>query len=313
MLRIPQIITLTLGLAILYIPPSSTAEAGQSVLLVGNEYSGAVTEYSLAGSYLGVFASGINGPGCVTIGPLGDVYVSNYNGVNVYSPGGSLLRTIATDFGPGQSQVAANGDILVNNYYGGDVYAYSPTGTPLGIFSNPGLQRAYFSTLDSNGNLYISDPFDGVVEKISPTGIVEGAYIHQAGVGGFTFDSKGDLFACVFGAFTSDGRDKVVEFSPTGTYMGVVTETGLNTPTGIEIGPNGNLFVANANGNSITEYTTSGQYLGVSADTGMNDPIGIAFTASVPEPSSVILLLVGILVIPSSLVVRGRRKMVSVL
>jgi hypothetical protein len=300
MFRSDRIAGLALAVVMVCIALSHDAAGGQSVLLVGNETSGEVTEYSLSGSYLGVFASGINGASCVTIGPSGDVYVSNYKGVNVYSPSGSLLTAITTGFAAGQSQVAANGDILVNSYYGGAVYAYSPTGTALGVFSNPGLDRAYFSTFDSMSNLYITDQFSGVVERISSAGVNEGAYISNLpGVTGIAFDSKGDLFACVVGAFAADGQDKIVEYSPTGSYLGIITETGLDTPVGLVIGLNGNLFVANGDGNTITEYTTSGQYLGVFAGTGLDTPIGIAFTtASVPEPSSVVLLLVGVAVIP---------------
>lgn len=263
MSRSSGLIVLAVGVAMVF--ASRPADAGQSTLLVGNQYGYNVTEYSPSGSLLGSFVSGVPGAGCLTVGPSGDIYVSSWSGVNVYSPSGALLLDINTGFGPGQAQVAANGDILVNNYYGGDVYAYSSTGQALGIFSNPGLKRAYFSTLDAQGNLYITDQFSGVVEKISPTGVNEGAYIsNQPGVTGIAFDSKGDLFACVVGAFASDGRDKIVEYSPTGSFLGVISETGLDTPVGLAIGPNGNLFVANGSNNTITEYTTSGTYLGSS-------------------------------------------------
>ena len=148
--------------------------AGQVVMYVANTGSGTITEYSQSGSYLGVFASGLDGPGPLTVDRAGDVLVTTVDGFSEYSPSGSQLLSVQTNYTVGQIQVAANGDLLVNNYYGGDVLQYSSTGQYLGVFSNPGLQRANYSALDSQGNLYITDHFSGVIEKISPMGVPEG-------------------------------------------------------------------------------------------------------------------------------------------
>jgi hypothetical protein len=217
--------------------------------------------------------------------------------------------TISTSFVPGQVQEAANGNLLVNNYYGGDVLQYSPTGQFLGIFSNPGLQRAYYSALDSQGNLYITDHISGVVERISSTGVDEGHFLSNIlGVAGIAFDSKGDLFAAIDGLLAPDGKDKIVEYSSMGTYLGVITETGLGQPEGLAIGPDGNLYVANNTSNTITDYSTSGTYLGVFADNGLDTPAGIAFSASVPEPSTAVLLIMAGVTVPTCLLLRRRSR-----
>jgi hypothetical protein len=199
-------------------------------------------------------------------------------------------------------QISANGDLLVNNYFGGDIAQYSPTGQYIGIFSNPGLVRAYFSALDSQGNLYVTDFMSGVVRKISSTGVDEGNFISNvAGVTGIAFDSKGDLYVVINGS-----QYIILEYSPTGTFLGLIAETGLSSPYGLTFGPDGNIYVANAGNKTITDYTPSGTYLGVFADTGLSLPVGVVFSASVPEPSSAVLLIMAGATIAIGVSVRKR-------
>ncbi len=289
----------------LHFPKQS--KAGQATILVGNEGFNDVNQFSLSGANLGAFASSLPLAHNVTVDRAGDILVSYSDGFAEYSPSGTLLLNVSRSYNTGQVQVGANGDFLVNNYYGGDVLEYSPTGQYLGIFSNPGLQRAYFSAFDAQGNLYVTDQFGGVVAKISSTGVYEGNFITNiAGVVGIAFNSQGDLYAAVLGVF-SGGNDRIVEYSPTGQYLGIITYAGLNDPIGIAFGPNGNLYVVNNGNDTITEYKPSGSYLGVIADTGLNDAAGIAFsTASVPEPSSAVLLIIAGVTIPIGLVLRRR-------
>jgi hypothetical protein len=288
---------------------SSYTHSGEISLYVANEGNGTIRQFSDSGTDLGNFTSGLNAPITVLVDRSGDLFVSNVGDIQEYSPHGNLLLTISTSYSPGQVQVAANGNLLVNNYYGGDVLQYSSTGQYLGIFSNPGLQRAFYSAFDSQGNLYITDHISGIVERISSTGTDEGHFLTNVlGVAGIAFDSRGDLFVAIEGLLAPDGRDKIVEYSANGNYLGLITETGLSQPEGIAIGPDGNLYVANHTNNTITEYSLSGTYLGVFADTGLNEPNGIAFSiASVPEPSSAVLLIISGATVPPCLILRRRR------
>ena len=69
-----------------------------------------------------------------------------------------------------------------------------------------------------------------------------------------------------------------------------------NSGIGLALGGNGHLFLADnyggAGGNVIGEYTTSGELLNASFITGLNNPVAILV---VPEPSSSILVLLGLL------------------
>ena len=292
MTKTTRTLSLTLILAALLILLPAWAYAGATSLYVANEDNGTLRQFSEAGQDLGNFATGLNLPAWVTTDRAGDLYVSNFGGDSVqeYSPQGTLLLTIATPFQPGGVQITASGNILVGNYFGGSVYQYSSTGQSLGLFSNPGLMRADFMTLDSQGNLYVTDFISGVVRKISPTGVDKGNFLTNVqGIEGITFDSHGNLYA----AFSSG---TIREYSASGQYLGLITSTGLNLPYGITFGPNGNLFVANAGNDTIHEFSPSGTNLGVFASTGMNAPRSLVFSSAVPEPSAFLLTAIGVTV-----------------
>jgi hypothetical protein len=311
MYKTARIIGLAMTLAMCSLHLQGSAHADGISLYVANEGNGTVRQFSESGTDLGNFVSGLIAPANVSVDRSGNVFVSDFGGQSIqeYSPQGNLLLTISTSFSPGQVQVAANGNLLVNNYYGGDVLQYSPTGQYLGVFCNPGLARAYYSALDSQGNLYITDHGDGgLVRKISPSGIDEGNFISGVGfVAGIAYNSTGDLYVAIDGSL-SGGKDKIVEYSATGTYLGLITETGLGLPEGIALGPDGNLYVANYGNNTIQDFSPSGANLGVFANTGLDGPTGIAFGASVPEPSSAVLLIMAGVTIPTYLILRRRSR-----
>jgi hypothetical protein len=67
------------------------------------------------------------------------------------------------------------------------------------------------------------------------------------------------------------------------------------------------VYIADYQGDTIDEYSPSGAFLGVFAANNLDHPLGIAFTAvSVPEPTSALLLLAGIAVLPCALARRVR-------
>ena len=118
---------------------------------------------------------------------------------------------------------------------------------------------------------------------------------------GIAFNSSGDLFE----AESADGV--INEFSPNGTKT--TYATGLYQPDGIAFNPAGDMFVADfANFGSgagiIYEYTPTG--VRSTFATGLTGPSFVAFgPTSVPEPSSILLLLIGV-----AAIVRGKRTRV---
>lgn len=274
--------------------------AGSTSLYVANEDNGTVRQFSQSGTDLGNFATGLNAPAYITSNSAGDLFVSNFGGNSVqeYSPQGTLLMTIATPFQPGDALVTASGTLLVADYFGGSIYQYSSTGQSLGLFSNPGLVRADFMTLDAQGNLYVTDFMSGVVRKISPTGGDEGNFLTNVqGIEGIAFDSHGNLYA----AFQAG---MIKEYNASGQYLGLITSTGLDLPYGITFGPDSNLYVANAGNNTIHEFSPSGTDLGVFASTGMDAPRALVFSSAVPEPAGFLLMAIGVTIVSGPLVRR---------
>ena len=68
---------------------------------------------------------------------------------------------------------------------------------------------------------------------------------------GSAFDAKGDLFV------TDDFLGDVVEYSPTGAYMGVFA-SGLQNPLSVAFDQQGNLYVGQQGTNTIAEFNPSG-------------------------------------------------------
>jgi streptogramin lyase len=299
LLKTARILSVTTLLALFSIHLPRRADA-DPVLFVANQAGGTIEQFSTSGADLGSFKSGLIGPSYLAVDRAGDLYVSNFAGgfsVQEYSPQGALLLTIPTPYSPGGLAVTAAGNILVGDYFGGNVHQYSSTGKDLGIFSNPGLDRSYSLALDSQGNLYVSDQFGGVVRRISPTGVDEGNFLSNVpGVTGITFDSQGNLYAAFIGGVSPDGIDKIREYSPSGAQLLQITQVGLSSPTGVAIGPDGNLYVTNGGNNTVHKFSPTGTDLGVFASTGLDVPLDLVFgnAAAVPEPSVISLAIVGV-------------------
>jgi sugar lactone lactonase YvrE len=311
MFKTARMLGLAMTLAMVSIHPPSWADAGEIDLYVANQDNGTIRQFSQTGTDLGNFQSGLSSPTWISVDRSGDLFVSNYTGnigsVQEYSTQGNLLMTISTPFQPGDALVTSSGTILVGDYFGGSVYQYSSTGQSLGLFCNLGIRRAAWMAFDSQGNLYVTDFQSGVVRKISSTGVDEGNFLANVqGVNGIAFDSHGDLYA----AFSNDtsyynGPNMIREYSASGQDLGLIASTGLNLPYGITFGPDGNLYVTyhTYGGNdTIHEFSPTGTDLGVFASTGLDDPKSLVFdAASVPEPSSAVLLIMAGVTVPTCL------------
>jgi hypothetical protein len=269
--------------------------AGPINLYVVNPLSGTVRQFSQSGTDLGTFAMGA-GPCWLSRDVPGNLYVSSNvtDRVVEYSLQGTVKLTISTTFTPAGVQITASGNILVADYSGSGVYEYSSSGQSLGLFSSLGLSRADFIAFDSHSHLYVTDSIDGVVRKISPTGVNEGNFLTNVrGIEGIAFDPQGNLYAA-FATQTGSSTDMIRKYSASGQDLGLITSTGLDQPFGITFGPNGNLYVANSGNDTIHEFSPTGADLGVFASTGLSEPRDLVFDSSVPEPSSLLLVAIGV-------------------
>jgi DNA-binding beta-propeller fold protein YncE len=64
----------------------------------------------------------------------------------------------------------------------------------------------------------------------------------------------------------------------TGTLTGTLTPAGgWGSPTGIAVGPDGNVYVADAYDNVVDRFSSSGAFLGTFVSSGLDSPSGLAF------------------------------------
>ena len=255
---------------------------------------------------ISTFATGLQTPFGLALDSAGDLYVNDFNGSGIlrYSPTGAFLGVFASTANIGQGVGLAFdsfGNLYTPVFNGSYVNRFSPTGTYLGVFASTIYGTGSAPTglaFDGSGNLYVSNSSGNVsstaqgnIVEFSPTGAFLRVFASQ-GVNapqGLAFDSVGDLYV------TNLNNDTITEYSPTGAYLGVFASTGLDGPRSVAFDSVGDLYVTNLNNGTITEYSPSGAYLGVLVS-GLSSPEFLAFaTSTVPEPTSRLLLGIGVL------------------
>jgi len=147
--------------------------------------------------------------------------------------------------------------------------------------------------VDNNGNVYVADRGGFVIRKIFASGLVttiagSGVYGYADGYGGaasfqapvgITVDASGNLYVTEDGAgtirrITPDGEVKTIAGGgPVGTENGVGTDVHFSAPSGITIGPDGNLYVAEYGKNSVKRVIATGYTLDKALPSGLQfDP-----------------------------------------
>jgi MYXO-CTERM domain-containing protein len=89
------------------------------------------------------------------------------------------------------------------------------------------------------------------------------------------------------------GLGSIGEFAPSGTSLGNFATTGLAGPIGIAFDPSGDLYAANAAGNTIRRFSPTGMDLG-DFISNIDQPYWLVVTG-VPEPSSLVTAGLGLI------------------
>jgi sugar lactone lactonase YvrE len=163
----------------------------------GNVYATGITlsfveKYSPTGQDLGKFATGISQPDGLAFDKSGDLYVSSLisNPVTEFSPTGAFIKTFVA----------------------------------FGILDEPAGM-----VFDKDGNLYVANSDAFTITKFSPTGADLGTFAifpgAQFGPAQLAIDSSGNISASTFPNFGTAGVD---EFSPAGSFLGLVTTNQNN-------------------------------------------------------------------------------------
>lgn len=236
-----------------------------------------ITAYNTGGSNTTIVNITVLNPVIIIVNPPNISYVTPQNYV---------VNTPILTLGP-----ANTGGAVPQSIYG-QVNAFAGSGSSGA--SNGAGTAASFSALhgvatDLVGNVYICD--NNLIRKITPSGVVstmagsstagsadgQGAAASFNQPGALTVDADGNVYVA---DTKNDVIRKVTQAGAVTTIAGTKGATGLvngaetaalfNSPSGITIDPNGDLYVADAGNNVIRKITSAGVVSTIA--TGINNP-----------------------------------------
>jgi hypothetical protein len=189
---------------------------------------------------------------------------------SVVTPTGHTLS------GPDGIAVDAAGNVYVADTTANEILEISPAGavTVLGASASPAFNAPDGLAVDAQGNVFVADTGNNLIREISAsTGAVTtlATAATFASPEGVAVDSAGNVY--VANTFGSDIREIVAAGGTVSSSSAVVTLAGgvttgcldgngaaaeFDAPTGIALGPSGNLYVADSNNNVIRKITSVG-------------------------------------------------------
>jgi sugar lactone lactonase YvrE len=251
-------------------------------------------------------------PADVAVDSQGNVFVTEWsnNRIQKFSPSGEWLATlgvtgvpyVADDvrmYVPWGVAVAHDGGLIITENSGSRVLKYNQLGEQVwakgqaGVF---GPDNNFFWTpagnpgIDSAGNIYVTDSWNHRLQILNP----DGAYLATIGITGFPGQDN-YLLDCPTGAainptngdilIADTCNHRVQVFSSSRIYkttIGVTAEPGsdnahFNTPQGVAVDSQGNLYVADRWNFRVQKCVPAGQTYTCSTFTGQTGSFGNEF------------------------------------
>ncbi len=246
-----------------------------------------------SGTSLGTFApgsDGISGHANVVVMPNGNYLIGGINTGNIleYQPDGTLVGEFVAAGTGGLGAVGglaygADGNLYVADYGNNQILRYDgTTGTFIDVFVNsatPGLNDPLGLAFGPDGSLYVASRGSaGVLKFDGATGALDTGFTAAAVnmAEDITIGPDGAVYVASF----TDGVYRLD--ASTGANLGLfvpIGSGGLLSAAGIDFGPDGNLYIADQDGDAIRRYDGStGAYIDDYA-TGVNGPAYMDFDA----------------------------------
>ncbi len=262
---------------------------------------------AIAGS-VRTFVNSVNNTQGTVFDSSGNFYAASYvnNTISKFDPVGGFLETIGSPANidlprglvmdsAGNIYVANSGNSTISKFDSSG--AYQPAGS---ITTNLNQPRGL--AIDSSGNLYAAIS-GNTISKFDSLGTYLGNVGSSSNLAypyGLAIDSSGYLYA-------SNYIDNTVsKFDSNGVFQGKIgNDSNLDAPIGLAFDSSGNLYVANFNDSTISRYNSGGTFE-FSWSTGFWRPSFITASTVVPEPTTYVMSLIGVIAL--AFMSRRRRK-----
>jgi sugar lactone lactonase YvrE len=293
---------------ILALAPLHTAPAAE-LLYVPLVLDNLVLTYDISGlnavevksSEQTFISSNILGPNGIAFDPSGNVYVSNgaSNSISKFGSTGNFLSTIGSSVtlaDPAGLAVDSQGNLYAANFgisagVSSTIAKFDSAGTFVGAISN-NVNRPFGVLVDAADNLYVGNWFTNNISKFDSSGTFQttlGDSNNIDGPMGLGKDSGDNLFVVNLNAPLGSN---VTKFDPAGLFAGYIGESAnLTNPAALAIDSAGNLYVSS--GISNTAMISKFDSLGALQFSWTIPSAANTMAIAVPEPSSIVLLLLG--------------------
>lgn len=222
----------------------------------------------------------------------GNVYVALplNNEIEKIAPDGtvSVYATFPAGTDPNGLAFDQNGNLYVLGASNDTVIKIAPDGTQTTVLST-GIPELANIAVDQNNNLFFDSNDTGSIYELSATGnySVFASTPGDAYGQGLAFDASGNLF---FSVVTHSGP-QIQEYTPTGDESLYTTVSDSVNPWDLAFDSDGNLYTADANAGTIDLVTPTGVSVFASVDPGYYTYGLVDVSQSVPEPSSLLLMV----------------------
>ena len=183
---------------------------------------------------------------------------------------GLVIKSLSVMNGPMGIVISQSGNVVVTEYF--CVTLYSPSGERLQSFGTRGSGQGQFDDLhgvavDGEGNILVADYYNNRIQKFTGDGQFLKA-VGTEGCGPLEFHLVKDIAFNPSNnqVYVSDENNRIQILNSDLTYLSTFGKYGkgdgeFERPTGIACDSTGNVYVADSDGNRIQVFTSTGKFL----------------------------------------------------